>query len=134
MARYSGWGFDLPFTAGEDLSSYQWYFVKPGSTAGQVVLATGGSGPAPIGVLQNDPKSGEEATVRIFGTTKVAASAASAIGYGDFVTSNANGLAILTSASLKPVSGIALEACSSGSAIIEVLLLPGFACLADNTP
>lgn len=132
MAIYSGFGFDLPMSASGDLSAKQYYFMAPASTAKRVLTATGASGPAPIGVLQNDPTSGEEATVRILGSTKVQADAATAIGYGDFITSGSDGRAVVTTGSA--FHGMALEALASGSAIIEVLLLPHGAYLADNTP
>jgi len=81
MATYSGFGFDYTFTADVDLSSNQWFLVTTASTAGNVKVATGGSGPIAIGVLQDDPTAGEAAAVRVLGTTKVWGQR----GYGDLV-------------------------------------------------
>lgn len=133
MAVSSGWAFDLPMSASGDLSSAQYYFVSHASTAKRVQKATGACGPAPFGVLQNDPTSGEEATVRVLGSTQVYADASSAIVYGDFLTSGSDGQAVLTTASA--FHAMALEALASGdSVLIEVLLMPNGAYVADNTP
>ena len=134
MAVSSGFAFDLPLSASGDLSAKQYYFVMPASSEGAILLATGASGPAPLGVLQNDPNeaASKEATVRVLGSTKVWADAATAIGYGDFITSGSDGRAVVTTASA--FHGMALEALASGSALIEVLLLPHGAFVADNTP
>lgn len=133
MAVSSGFAFDLPLSASGDLSSKQYYFVTHAVTEGYVVTSTGASGPAPLGVLQNDPAAGEEAAVRILGTTQVMADAGTAIGYGDWVTSGSSGLAVVTTGSA--VHGMALEALTSGSGVlIEVLLLPYHANTVDNVP
>ena len=74
MANYRDLGIsDAPFVAGEDFSSCGlWQAVAPGSAAGEVILAVGPSGnPWPIGVLQNNPCSSQEAEVRVLGFTKM---------------------------------------------------------------
>ena len=60
---------DLTFTAGEDLSDYQYYAVY--LSADNTVKVCTTSHVDAIGVLQNDPESGEEAVVRALGSTKV---------------------------------------------------------------
>ena len=65
----------VPFTADNDMTAYQYLLVMPASIAGNVAIydneATGGAGsPAPIGVLQNDPSAGQEASVKCLGFTK----------------------------------------------------------------
>jgi len=60
---------DLTFTAGEDLRNYQYYAVYL-SADNTVSVCTSGHVDA-IGILQNDPNTGEEAVVRALGTTKV---------------------------------------------------------------
>jgi hypothetical protein len=60
--------------AGADLSSKQYLFVKL-NTSGQAVICDGATD-SPIGVLQNDPASGEEAQVLVVGGTKLVAGAA----------------------------------------------------------
>lgn len=74
MANYRDIGIaDAPFVAGVDFSTCGlWQAVAPGSVAGEVILAVGPSGnPWPMGVLQNSPCSGQEATVRVLGFTKM---------------------------------------------------------------
>jgi len=133
MSKYSGWGFDLTFSASGDLSDYEYYFVAPATTEGYVVVATGASSPAPIGVLQSGAKSGNPVSVRILGSTQIYGDASTSIGYGDFVTSGSDGQAVLASASF--VEGVALEALSTGDGtLIEVLLSHNHASVVDNTP
>lgn len=132
MATYTGAGMDIPMTASGDLSSVQHHFVQLATTAKRVLLATGASGPAPFGVLQNDPNSLEEANVRILGSTQVYADGGTAISYGDFITSGSSGMAVVAASGYH---GIAMEALASGSGIlIEVLLMPYHADPQDNTP
>lgn len=61
------------WTAGEDLRTKQFYFVK---LSGQTVIACTGATDKPIGVLQNAPNSGEAAEVMSIGITKVSSDAA----------------------------------------------------------
>ena len=133
MGVGGGWVWDETFEADSDLSAYQYHAVMTGSAAKLVKLATGGSGPVPLGILQNDPDVGEEATVRIMGITKAWASVGTAITYGDFLTSASHGHLVLVTASVN--YAIALEALSSGSGIIEALWLGSMYCDAStNTP
>ena len=134
MAKYNAAVFDMPMTACGDLNSSQYCFVKCASTAGRVMLANGASGPQPLGILQNDPKSLEEATVRIYGTSKVYSTGSNAWGYGDFLMSGSVGqaeLAITGSA----VGGVAMDDVAAGASVYsEILLLPFLSAFADNTP
>lgn len=133
MAVSSGFSWDETFSASGDLSSYQYRFVKPASTAKRVLLASGASGAAPIGVLQDDPVSGEAANVRMLGSTKLYVDAGTAIAYGDFLTSGSTGLGVVSTGSA--FHAMACEDVASGSGIlIEAILLPYGAYLADNTP
>ena len=76
------------FVAGEDLSDKQFYAVKiDPAVDGQVVIAD--SDTVGIGILQNNPKAGQEANVMILGMTKAIASAAHA--NGAEVASNSSG-------------------------------------------
>lgn len=129
-------GIDLPFSASGDSDTWQYHWVKPAGTAKRFDLATGGSGPAALGVLQNDPRSGEEATVRVFGTTFIFADATStAIGYADWLSCGSDGQAIIAAGSV--VQGIALQALASGASVkIEAYIFPpSFQnVLEDNTP
>jgi hypothetical protein len=105
--------------AGADLSAKQFYIVKPDSTAEQVVLAAAATNKL-LGVLQNTPKSGEAANVRILGTSKVIAGGS--VTDGAWVTSDASGKGVATTTDKDVVVGMAMEAASSGD-IFEVLLV-----------
>jgi len=127
-------GIDLPFSASGDLNTYQYHFVKPAGTAKRVDLATGGSNPAPLGVLQNDPASLDGATVRIFGSTLLRCVGA-AIAYGDFLAAGSTGMGEVAAAST--ANAIALGAMSAGGAsvLVEAFVFPGgWSIVADNTP
>src|SRR3990167_8376696 len=71
MANYRDLGIaDATFKADVDISGSQWYVVMPASVAGGVQRATGASNPGPLGILQNSPSLGQEATVRMMGFSK----------------------------------------------------------------
>ena len=76
--------------AGADLSAKQYYFVKLGSTEGEVILPTAAND-RPYGVLQNAPKDGEEALVMNIGITKLVADAA--LADGDEIGTSSDGQA-----------------------------------------
>jgi hypothetical protein len=124
-------------SASGDQNDNQYKFVMPATTAGQFLLATGASGPAPIGVLQNDPKSGDAGNIKLIaggGVTLLWIDGATAVGYGDFVTCGSDGRGVVSAtAGSNPYYGVALKAVASGSALVEVLLQPGQVA-ADNTP
>ena len=71
-------GFTFTRVAGADLSSSQYYFVKLSTTDTVVVCAAATD--IPIGILQNAPTSGQEATIMVTGISKVSADAALSIG------------------------------------------------------
>jgi len=128
MAKYQGAVLDLPLTACGDLGEYQYHFVRTASTNGRVQLANGSSGPMPLGILQNDPRDLEEATVRVMGTSKVFISGSGAVGYGDFLSSMSLGHAELQSGSTA-VQGICLEDVARSDSTTtnvygEILLFP----------
>lgn len=77
------------FEAAADLSAKQFHFVK--LDADGKVVACSGLTDVPVGVLQNDPISGEEATVTIVGITKVVADAA--LNEADLIGPSADGQA-----------------------------------------
>lgn len=114
----SGADIDEIFKANADLSTCQFRFVALGTVAGEVVGATGGSNPYPIGVLQNTPTASQNAIVRVFGKTTVIVPAnASSLRPGDFLTSTGCGGAVFSGAS-GPVLGRWIDAlaASGGSA------------------
>ena len=133
MAKYQAAVLDLPMTACGDLNSYQYFFVRCASTNGRIQVANGASGPMPLGVLQNDPRDLEEATVRVWGTSKVKFCTENAVGYGDWVVSGSAGTAEEHSGSIA-ATGIAMEDVVAGaSTYAEVLLFPVSTNVTDNT-
>lgn len=68
----SNYAVRITLEAGEDLSAKQYRFVKISS--GKAVACDGATD-VPIGVLQNDPASGEEASIVVVGGTKIVSSA-----------------------------------------------------------
>ena len=87
---YESPGTDIgTFTAAADLSAKQYHFVVLAS-ATTVNVATAITN-APIGILQNDPESGEQAVVRISGVSKVVADGTLAA--GNFIGTSADGQA-----------------------------------------
>lgn len=111
--------FSITRKANADLSAKQYLFME--LVAGGKVDTCGATTDVAVGVLQNDPKSGELASVAILGTSKVVAGGA--ITEGDFVSPTAAGKAQTTVATQYP-RGIALEAAAADGDIIEILLLP----------
>ena len=76
-------------TAGADLSAKQYHFVVLAS-ATTVNVATAITN-APIGILQNNPTSGQQAIVQLFGISKVVADGTLAA--GNFIGTSADGQA-----------------------------------------
>lgn len=117
------------FLADVDLSSYQYYVMGAASTAGKItpIVAHAGS---PMGVLQNDPTLGEEATLVVFGPTKVRATSeasASPLTFGGWVKSSSTGMATgFTNAAASAWGlGMAYEALASGSGVyLEIFVMP----------
>lgn len=128
MANYRDLGIaDAAFTAVGDLTSKQYYFVMPGSVAGEVKLANGTSGMAPIGILQNAPSAGQEAQVRVLGFSKlvVQVSTGASLLYGNFVVCASTGQGE-GGASTNFAARLLDSALTTGSAVKQVLLLGGY--------
>lgn len=129
MPSYSGFGFDYTFVADIDLSASQYRFVVPASTVGNIKGSVT-SGASVFGVLQNDPKAGEVATVRVLGTTLLYVDSASPASYGKFLKTGSNGQGLgyqsLTASTFG--AAIALDNVTSGSGIlVEAMIMPSFA-------
>lgn len=97
--------YSIPVSAGADLSSGKQY--KAIAVGGTIAAAN----TATLGLLQNKPKSGEDATIAYAGRIKFVAGAAVAAGAGVMVTTSGY-LITVVSGSLP--CGKALEAVSSG--------------------
>lgn len=119
--------------AAADLSAKQFFAVKIDNT-GKVDLA--GAGEMAIGILQNNPASGQVASVAFIGTSK--AIAGDSITAGDPLAVDANGKLVLATkartntsdagAAADPligsnVIGIALDGAASGD-IFQIALVP----------
>jgi len=111
---YTSPGIDLgTLTAAADLSGKQYYFVKLAS-ATTVNVCTATTDRA-IGILQNDPTSGQSAVVRIFGISKVVADGTIAFNnvIGTSADSQADAIVPGTDTSVVTL-GIAIQAASAG--------------------
>ena len=84
--------FERSAVAGEALTAKQFYIVQLDAT-GKIEVAEGATDLV-VGVLQNAPDTGEQATYRFLGTTKVIAGGTIAI--GDWVTTDSSGKAVAT--------------------------------------
>jgi hypothetical protein len=100
-------------TAAADLSSKQYHFVKLASaTTVNVCSATTDRA---IGILQNNPESGEQAVVQIFGISKVVADGTIAFNnvIGTSADSQADAIVPGTDTSVTTL-GVAIQAASAG--------------------
>lgn len=112
--------WDETFLADADLSLKQFHFVTRTATG---VAACAAAADRPIGVLQNAPKAGEAAAVRLLGRTKVVSDGSgAAIAPGDVVGPNAAGKAVKKATADHSVVGIADDASSADGTVIAVLL------------
>lgn len=135
MTAVFGNGIDLSFEAGSNMDDYQYHWVGTmGTTAavvGRVYIVGGGSNPGPLGVLQNDPRSGAEAKVRMMGSTQLRVNAAgSTIHFGRLLTcaSDSHGELFnyipITTGSAVVCHAISLGYTTSDGAIIEAFVMP----------
>lgn len=89
MAYKGSQPFKISLTAGADLSAKQYFFVKLNGSGNAVVCS--GATDVPVGVLQNNPTSGQTAEVVVIGVTKISSDAALSI--GDFIGTSGDGQA-----------------------------------------
>ncbi len=118
---YESPGVDIgTFTAAAELSGKQFHFVVLAS-ATTVNVATAITN-APIGILQNDPESGEQAVVRISGVSKVVADGTLAA--GNFIGTSADAQADAISPGTDTtvyMTGQCVEAASAGETTTMIL-------------
>lgn len=112
--------YTMTLPAHDDLSGSQYLCITVNGTSGNADVA--GAGAKCIGVLQNEPSTGQAASVRVMGITKAISGAAVTV--GDAVASDAAGK-VVTQATTAVTVGVALEAAGGADEIISVLLLPG---------
>lgn len=126
---------DATFVAGADLTSKQYYFVAAGTTAGEVIVATGTCNPMPLGVLQNSPSSGQEARVRVLGYTKLVVDNQASgcdLAWRNFVKTASDGQGEGACITGSPVNALYMDtSLTSGSAIKQVYLFPTTASFAS---
>lgn len=124
MSTYSGDGINLTLSASGDLNAKQYYFVALTSDR-KVLGANGASNPSPIGVLQNDPRDGEAANVRVGGTSLLWIDPTTAVNVGTPLVSGSTGMG-RPGNSASAISAVALEAVAAGATPVlkEVLVLP----------
>lgn len=111
---------DITFKAAGDLDDKQYYIVK--MSAADTIDLAGANTDHAIGVLQNKPKTGEAAVIRVLGTTKYVSHGGSAVSVGNLICPDSNGKGEVADADLDFVIGIALEASAADNDILEMLL------------
>lgn len=110
----------LSIDAGANLSAKQYTFVKLSGTG---VISVAAATDIPVGVLLNDPTSGETAAVAISGVVKLKASAA--ITVGTLVGTTATGTAVALAAgtdTTKYILGQAITAAGAAGDVITVAI------------
>jgi hypothetical protein len=115
---------DMSFVAAEDLSSDQYKFVVLNSS--RQVRRPDAAGEIALGILQNAPASGEAASVRVIGTSKLTANAALAVGKfvsPEYVGASDAGKGQDCGADWKAAKGIVIEAASAEDDLCQVLLI-----------
>jgi hypothetical protein len=132
MANYFNAGIsEVAFLADEDLTSWQYRLVMAASTVGYVqkydILPTAASPRFPLGVLMNDPSSGQEASVKVIGFTKAVGLVATCyLSHGALLSPSDGGQFVAASEDASDhVAGIWFGPnVTSGSAYGNVLLNP----------
>jgi hypothetical protein len=117
----SNYSLRITLKAAADLSSYQYCFVKLDSN-GNAAVCTAVTD-KPIGVLQNQPISGKEASIVVEGGTKLKASAAINIGASLGTTTGATAVTYAQGTDTsKYIVGTALTAAGAASDIISAVV------------
>ena len=110
----------LSIPAGADLSAKQYTFVKISGTG---VISVAAATDAPIGVLLNDPASGETAAVAVSGIVKIKASAAIVAGVPVGTTATGTAVTLVAGTdTTKYIVGRAITAAGAAGDIITVAI------------
>jgi hypothetical protein len=120
--EFSNYAVKVTLVAGEDLSAKQYHFVKIDNGTGKAVAVSGATD-RPIGVVQNNPSSGQEAEVLISGGTKIKAGGSASAGQALFASASATGvtLAFGTTASAAYAVGTWVSAGAAGEIATAVI-------------
>jgi hypothetical protein len=108
---------DLSFEAASDLSAKQYYIVNINGSDKIAVASTAGQ--RALGILQDDPVSGQTGRVRVMGVSKV--KAGGTFSQGDLVTTTAAGKAVKADDNDEVVLGRALMDAIDGD-VVSILL------------
>lgn len=111
---------NISVPAGADLSAKQNHFVKINS-AGAAVLA--GAGEAAVGVLVNDPTSGQTATIQVGGIAKV--KAGGTVATGALVAANADSEGAVAAKGTTNTSDTSTTDALVGSFVMGIAVLGG---------
>ncbi len=115
-------GLDVGWlTASADLSAKQYYIVDISGDG--TVAAASSAGQMALGVLQNDPESGQVALVRVSGVTKIKVGSGG-LTAGDGVQAASDGTAI-TASTGDYVIGLALNTGAEGALVPVALGIGG---------
>lgn len=120
------WGIDITYLAGESLADQQYRFVHlaDDNTVDMMDSAT----EYPVGILQNNPASGEMAVVRVIGISKLVMNAAVAVGAllkAEYVGATDNGKGDAADTAKDNLRGLCLKASGAEDDIGAVLLITG---------
>jgi len=123
MSQSMGSSMDITFKASEDLSNYQYHFMKLDAD-GKVAHCTANTDKV-IGILQNKPDAEDKAAlVRISGTSKLVMSGTN--NEGDYITPSDQagdyGEGLVSTTDKDFIGAIALEAATAADDIIEALI------------
>lgn len=125
MSLYENLDGCMTFTAGADLSTAQYKFVKLNSS-GQIILATAGD-PA-IGVLYDNPVSGAVGAVRPLDGRKTLVKAGAALATkGVAIAADATGrakAAVLGATSSSYALGILVETAGAADDVVQFVAIP----------
>jgi len=120
LVKTNDGAIDVSLPAAADLSSNQYYFVKEN---GSNQFAICGANDKPAGVLQNKPASGELATVRIQGVSKLIIN--EAVSFGKYLTPTSSGKAEVCDATGEDYGAMALGTWSAQNDLADVLVIHG---------
>ena len=104
----------------QDLSAKQYHIVRLAATTAKQVLIAGAGTVAVAGILQNDPKLNEAASVVCAGLTKSVAGGV--IAPGDLLTANSTGQCVATTTANNKVVGKAVTAATTAGDHFELIV------------
>lgn len=112
--------FSKTYLAGADLSSKQYTFVK---LSNDTTVVSAGAGEAALGILQNNPESGDTANVMIMGYSLLVMSEAVAVMAKVASTAAGEGAAVTGDDLI--YNAMCVEASTADNDEVKVLLCPG---------